>query len=103
MPNAKCIFQKEDQTRCESYAIDNSEFCFSHDPNSTEKKRAATSKGGSKKRERDLELLEVKNLEDLQVLLADVMNNVRIGIMTPKEADSIEKLANVYLKMCGIS
>lgn len=103
MPNKKCIFQIENGKQCDGYSIDNSDFCFTHDPNSIERKREATSKGGKKKRIRDLQSIDVNDVSDIPNLLAKTMQEVRLGIISTQEASAIKKLADSYIQFYGLS
>lgn len=77
----RCKYIKSDGTRCKAYAMKNSEYCFSHNPEVKEEKALAVRKGGLNRRlcKAYGEPLEINSPEDIKNLLADVINGVWCG------------------------
>jgi len=101
MPNPKCSFKKPDGQQCGGHAVNGSQYCFSHDPASSEAKLDAVKKGGAS-RQRHLEPFEIKSVHDLPSLLADTMNQVRTGNMTEKTGNTIARLSDAFLRANGL-
>jgi len=96
---AKCKHIKEDGNRCDSYVITGSDYCFSHDPERSEEKIAAVTKGGLQiKRPRVCgDNIRITKARDVMMLLARCINEVRQGQLSPKEANAVGYLANILL------
>jgi hypothetical protein len=78
----------------------NSDYCFTHNPNTQQEKHLAVVKGGimSKKVNLDLEPLNIKTPQEIAILLEDTINGVRSGKIPPKIAYTIGYLAGHALK-----
>lgn len=96
----QCQFIKTDGNRCEANAMENSSFCFSHNPEVAEEKKEAVIKGGSTPRKNTLNLppISIKNVKDVVLLLEDSVNRVRSGEMPVNTANCLAYLANCILK-----
>lgn len=98
----KCRFIKPDGTKCEAWAMSNSEFCYLHNPEiSNEEKREIQSRGGQANKIKVLEPLppiEIKKGEDVIFLLEDTINKVRAGEMDLRVANCIGYLAGHLLR-----
>ena len=97
MANERCQFVK-DGVRCAAYAITDSQFCFSHTPERKEEKREACRRGGGQKK-KNLPPLELKTAADLPRAIANTIDELRKGNLSPKEANSIGKLLATYLRL----
>jgi hypothetical protein len=99
MGNKQCAHLKGDGTRCKTFAVNGSEFCFSHDPGSREKKALAVRKGGEARWvEWCLDPVKIEEARDIKKLLATLINEVRQGDIPPQAASCIGYLSGVYLK-----
>jgi hypothetical protein len=97
----KCTHIKPDGTKCSANAMTESEFCFSHNPDSQEDKELAVLKGGlapKKKEEQALEPLPVNTPNEVLALIQDTINRVRSSPMTHQKANCIGYLASIALK-----
>ena len=90
---------------CGAWAMKTSVFCFSHNPETFQEKRAAVIEGGSATYERGLMPLEPIDFTDTKPilwLLADTINRVRKvradGTMDVKTANCIGQLTRVMLE-----
>ena len=102
----QCQFIKEDGAQCEGFTMENSEFCFSHNPESKDAKLEAVIKGGlaPKKITLNLPPVEVKTVTDVIILLEDTINQLRTGeIPSSNPANTIGFLCGHILKALEIS
>lgn len=100
----KCNFYK-DGKRCNANSMSDSLYCFSHNPDASDEKKLAVTKGGLAKRKNDLvslEPVELKTCEQVVFLLEDTINRIRKvdedGEMPLKVASTIGFLATHLLK-----
>ena len=82
--------------------MENSQFCFLHNPDIPEvEKRTAQVKGGKAtiiKVSQSLPLVRVKNPQDVVTLLETTINEVRSGELDPRIANTIGYLTGGLLK-----
>lgn len=100
----KCKYIKSDGNRCQAFAIDGSDFCFSHCPNPEVKKakHRAVVKGGQSEGYKALKLnlkpVSIRNAEDVILFLNEVINQLRGGKIPPKVASCFGFLTNQLLR-----
>lgn len=97
---AKCRFTKPDGESCNANALQNSNFCFNHDPNQQVAKLVAVTKGGLNRKlyKQYGEPYEIETPEDIKNLLAETINLVRTGKMPASQpANSIAYLCRCWL------
>ncbi len=79
-----------------------SDFCFSHNPETVAEKELAVLQGGlAPKVRKEPELLEpihLRTAEDIVLLIQDTINRVRTEPMTHQKANSVGYLAGIALK-----
>jgi len=86
--------------------MDNKNYCFSHDPDSVEKKLLASSKGGLArviKVDVPLEVITIATPGDVVNLLASTINEVREGKIDPRVANTIGFLAGHLIRALEIA
>lgn len=100
----KCQFEKNSK-KCNANAMTDSKYCFSHNPEASEAKLQAITKGGFAKKKEvfvSLEPVQLKTCEQVIVLLEDTINRIRkvdeAGDMPLKIANTIGFLATHLLK-----
>jgi len=100
----KCQFANNNK-ECNANAMENSKYCFSHNPESSEAKLQAVTNGGLAKKKQELlslEPIEIKTPQDIIALLEDTINRVRkineSGDMPLKVANAIGFLATHLLR-----
>jgi len=107
MPENKCKLYKSDGTKCEAWAMQDSEFCYLHNPEITEEeKKEMQSRGGRANIIKILEPLppvKLKNGNDVIALLEDTINKVRAGEMDLKVANCIGYLAGHLIKTIDVA
>lgn len=93
------MFVKHDGEQCQANAINNSSYCFTHDPSSREDKLAAVTKGGlNRKHYLSGETVSIETPQDVRLLLAEVIKGVWTGeIPSSQPANSIAYLAKCWL------
>lgn len=103
----KCEKVKADGTQCEANAINESEFCYFHNPDITDdEKREAQSNGGKAKALTLKEPLPDINLatpHDAVMLLADTIRRVRAGELDIRTANCLGFLSDKLLKAFEVS
>ncbi len=86
-----CIFIKPNGKSCNAWAMTDSDFCFTHNPETKKQKKTAVSKGGkaNKKNYSPLEAIEIKDNGDVVKLIATTINEVRQGLTDVRIANCI--------------
>ena len=101
---SKCIFIKPGGEQCQANSVIDSDFCFTHDPNSQRDKLLAVTKGGLNRRHYQEygEPVDITSPEDIKNLLSRVINGVWTGeIPANQPANSIAYLAKCWLDAYG--
>lgn len=97
---SQCIFQKPDGIQCGANAVTNDTYCFSHSELYREQKILATTKGGLARKhyQKYGEELSIKNITDIQNLIALIINGVWTGNIPANEpANSLAYLARCWI------
>jgi hypothetical protein len=103
MKKKQCQFIKNDSSKCTSFAMKGSDFCYRHNPDiSDDDKLNASSKGGKKSAkpefiETPLPEMKLEKMGDVVTLLADTINNVRAGKISTKSGSTIGYLAFIMM------
>ena len=88
--------------RCRARRIENSDFCYFHDPAKAKERQSAQRAGGLKNRPivlpRSVPDAPLKDMGDIRYLVADTINQVRRGEIDPKVANSVGYLAGILIK-----
>ncbi|MEK7458333.1 MAG: hypothetical protein AAB612_02505 [Patescibacteria group bacterium] len=96
----QCQSTKSNGKPCKAQAVNESEFCFSHDPALREAKLEAVTNGG-KARRQYLSInhpIEIKTIEDIKQLLAETIQGVWAGTISARQpANTLGFLARCYL------
>jgi len=89
--NKRCNCIKPDGKNCNAWPMNNSEFCFTHNPETKKEKKEAVIKGGKANRRPyvNLDEVEIKNQKDVVNLIAKTINEVRQGMVDVKVANCI--------------
>jgi hypothetical protein len=100
--DSTCEKIKSDGQRCRAMAIANSQYCFFHDPTVTETRKAAQRQGGQAN---GLEVLPadvagvpLHSGKDVAAFLAETINQVRKGRVSPKVASTVGYLSSLLMK-----
>lgn len=101
----QCKSVKENNEECNSNAVVDSDYCFSHNPQTRAAKQAAVVKGGlaSHQPRVSLEEVPIANVADVVALLARTINEVRANKIDLKAANCIGFLAGHLVKAIEIS
>ena len=85
----QCSFMKLNGKRCCAWAMDNSEFCFTHNPETKDLRKEAVIKGGkgNKKETHSLDLIKVENSKDVVDLIVKTINELRTGLIDVRVAN----------------
>ncbi|MDQ3076917.1 MAG: hypothetical protein M3Q63_02590 [bacterium] len=99
----KCIYKKINGDQCKANSMSGSEFCFTHNPETQERKKLAVIKGGlapkTRKEFKNIKPLSLKEVPDTLPILEDAINRVRSGPMTPDRANAIGFLITLTSKL----
>jgi len=101
MSNKQCGYVKKDGTQCQAYAVNEKDYCFSHEPSLQEAKREASVKGGKHCND-PLGPVVIKNLGDIPRVIEETINCVRAKQLSAKEANAITRLLSTYTRYHGI-
>lgn len=111
---AKCKAKRKDGSPCKAPVKAGGDYCFFHDPDKAEANKAAKVKGGRAGKLAVLEPDEVKpwrgqigdvtvlkdmSTADLVNLLSDTIDEVRVGKIDPRVANSVGYLAGIMLRV----
>ena len=100
--NRQCEMIKQAGERCRSRALRGRPFCFFHDPNSSEERSEASSRGGGKNRAATLPAgtpdIPLRSSTDAAALLARTTNQLLRGEIDPKIANSAGYLIGILMK-----
>jgi hypothetical protein len=88
----KCIYRRDDGTKCSSYAQKDKQYCWRHSPEISEKeKRSHSARGGKARMETEavkLPPFKISEADDVVKLLCDTLNRMRNGTISQKFAAS---------------
>ena len=101
----RCKFKKINGARCNAWAMTDSEFCFTHNPEMKKAKQEAVIKGGKspKKNHNLLPPVEITDNKSVANLLAQTINEVRMGKIDLRVANCIGYLSGHLIKALEIS
>lgn len=101
----KCQFIKTDGQECMANPMKDSNFCFSHNPETEVERQLAVSKGGSapKKTHEPLSEVKIENIADVVKLLTTTIAEVRAGVAELRVANCIGYLSGHLIKAFEIS
>jgi hypothetical protein len=98
-----CKAQTPEGSQCQAAAIQDSDFCFFHDPSKTAERREARSTGGRQNRMKTLDPatsdMKIKDSRDVIALLSETINQVRKGQIDPRVANSVGYLAGITVRV----
>jgi hypothetical protein len=79
--NKNCACVKKDGSNCQAYQIQDSQYCFRHDPINKEKSLQASRKGGENRRLQETfgKPVILNSAEDVKTFLGLVINSVWTG------------------------
>lgn len=108
-----CKATRRDGEPCKAQAGEGSDFCFFHDPARATEARQVQKRGGQTGKAATLDTTAMKpwrgqagevtvlrspSVPDLVNLLGDTIDDVRVGRLDPKVANSVGYLAGIILK-----
>lgn len=97
----KCQYTKSEGEQCKAWAMTDSDFCFTHNPDMQEERSLANQRGGQVGKTTTTEPLppiELSQPSDVVVLLQDTIRGVRAGDIDLKVANSVGYLSGQLLK-----
>ena len=104
MPEADgaCEEIKSNGERCRAMAMAGSQYCFFHDPSVSEARKAAQRQGGQANGQEvlpaDLADVPLHSGKDVAAFLAETINQVRKGRVSPKIASTVGYLSSLLMK-----
>lgn len=101
----RCKFIKTDEKQCEAWAMTDSDFCFTHNPDTKEEKQLAVTKGGKspKRNYNPLEPIEIESTKDVVELISQTINEVRLGEINIRVANCIGFLSGHLIKALEVA
>jgi hypothetical protein len=98
-----CIGRTSDDGQCKSPRLSSSQYCFFHDPDLTEERKAAQSAGGQRNTIKVLPAstpdVKLGSAEDQSKFLEETMSQVRRGELDPKVANTLGYLFSLHIKI----
>jgi len=98
----QCKEIKKDGTQCNANAMSGLDFCYTHNPDiPDEEKKEAQARGGQNRAlliDNPLPEIAVVKIDDVVLLLADTVNQVRTGKMNVKIANCLGTLSGQLIK-----
>jgi hypothetical protein len=104
MPEADgtCEKTKRDGQKCRAMAIAGSQYCFFHDPAAAKARKAAQQQGGQANGPAVLPVdaadVPLHSGQDVAAFLAETINQVRKGLVSPKIASTVGYLSSLLMK-----
>lgn len=102
-----CKALKDDHSPCNAAAGSGSEFCFHHDPDRKVDSAIARQKGVEAARKKlkkqkntpdgPLKTFKLNNLSDVKRMLAAVINDFRLGLITAEDARVTAYVSNILI------
>lgn len=103
----QCSFIKQDGTQCNANAMRGLDFCYTHNPDISDKeKREAKQRGGQNRAvaiSEPLPVLPIAEPNDAVLLIADTINRVRAGELDIRVANCLGFLSDKLLKAFEVS
>ena len=102
----KCKATTKSGKLCKANALKDKKYCLAHDPESKQKFKEITKKGGKVKRKVQVYLAPIEfkgDVREVLDLLADTINRVRSNQMPPRIANTIGYLAGHMIKALEIA
>jgi len=103
----RCVYKKENGGQCQANAMTNSDYCYMHNPDISEKeKMEAKIRGGSNRSmiiKNPLPELQIKKIPDVALLIVDTINRVRAGEMDVRVANCLGFLSDKLIKALEVS
>lgn len=101
----RCEFIKLNKEQCNANAMRNSQFCFTHNPETREAKQEAVIRGGKspKKNYNPLSPVELSDSKSVVSLLSQTINEVRQGEIDLRVANCIGYLSGHLIKALEVS
>ena len=100
MAARRCRAKTKAGKQCKARAVEDSEFCFAHEPSLAEKRAEWRRDGGRKSGKKALlaEAAAVKTPEEVRDMLARTLEGVQRGDVDAKTANAVGYLCNSLLK-----
>lgn len=98
-----CERIKDNGQRCRAISMENSRFCFFHNPAAQKVRKAAQQRGGRANQAAVLPAdavdVQLESARDIAILLAQIINQTRRGQIGPKVASTIGYLASSLVRV----
>jgi len=103
----QCKHTKENGEQCNGNAMNESDYCYTHNPDiSEEEKKEAKARGGSNRAvliKEPLAEMPIKKMPDVALLIVDTINRVRAGKMDIRVANCLGFLSDKLIKALEVS
>lgn len=102
----QCHFMKSNNQPCQAHSIDESKYCYFHNPESGEDRKESQARGGKANAitmDNPLPPMLIKEASNVVILLQDTINHVRAGEMDVKIGNCIGVLSGHLLKALEVA
>ncbi len=95
----KCQFKKTSGASCGAWAMKDSPYCFTHNPDMAVERKSAVLKGGlAQKKQLNLPRVDIQNPKDISKFLNKVVNELRTGKIDRRVANALGYLGGHLVK-----
>lgn len=94
----RCSHTSNSGKPCNTWAQQNSPYCFFHDPEKADVRKQAQSKGGKLKPVMGHEPTPLQSAQDVAGFVAEVINGVRMGKVSKTDASILSTLSQTLLR-----
>lgn len=94
---ARCSRIKADGSRCKAVAMDSSGLCYSHSPNTADKRQRNASRGG-KTGGRGRAKQGSGDIKDVKGWLLELARRVEAGELEAKDGTAVSQILNIWLR-----
>ena len=102
LANGTCEMTKSDGEECRAAAMEGSRYCFFHNPDTQEARKAAQRRGGQVSGTvvlpEETADLPLRSGKDVSAFLEETINQVRKGRLAPKVATTVGYLSGLLMK-----
>jgi hypothetical protein len=100
MSPRKCLAKTKSGKPCKAMPLEDSDYCFAHEPMLAEKRARWRSEGGKRSGKKALlaEAARVQSPEQVKELLARTVEGLQRGDVDPRTANAVGYLCNLLLK-----
>ena len=94
----RCIHKSKNGQPCKTWAQRNRRYCFFHDPDKSQSRKEAQSRGGRLKPAMAREAIALKSAKDVAGFVGELINGIRLGTVNKTDAGILSTLSQTLLR-----